>query len=228
MFNNGVREGLLQAHHMTGVMLVLAFCVRCTKGSNMLMTLGWGPNQDNFASKDEVRDWSKCLEMLLMFEHWLNMDQLKASSVERATIKVKEMMSMVRKVGKRNKGMGDKRGVFHGVIHLPNMILNFGVPKVFNTQHNKKDHKLDKKTAKRTQQRSETMDMKTAEKITERMAVDLGMHELETGRCTWKRIFPIVYLVTETGAGHAMPDIKQQQNSLLQECRCHYQVILQH
>ena len=27
--------------------------------------------------------------------------------------------------------------------------------------------------------------MKTAEKITERMAVDLGMHELETGRKRW-------------------------------------------
>ena len=65
MFNNGVREGLLQAHHMTGVILVLAFCVRCTKGSNMLMTLGWGPNQDNFASSDEVCDWSKRNKFLM-------------------------------------------------------------------------------------------------------------------------------------------------------------------
>ena len=184
-FDNGVREGLLQAHHMTGVMLIMAFAVRSSKGRHMLQHLGHGDNKANFATSQKIRDWSKCLEMLLMFEQWLNQDELKAKSVERAKVKVKEVMAMVCKVANRTKGMGDKRGVFHGLIHIPQMILNFGVPNGFNTQHREKDHKLDKKTAKRTQQRSDTMDMKTGEKIVEREAVDLGMYELQTGYTRW-------------------------------------------
>ena len=63
-----------------------------------------------------------------MFEQWLKQDELKAKSVERAKVKVKEVMAMVRKVANHTKGMGDKRGVLHGLIHIPQMILNFGVP----------------------------------------------------------------------------------------------------
>ena len=185
MFNGGVREGLLQAHHMTGVMLVLALSLRCTQGRKLLLETSRGNQKQFFNDEQKIRDWIQLLETLLMFERWLKKDQYKPQLVERAKVKVKEVMSMVKKVGQCTKGMGDNRGVFHGAIHIPEMIENLGAPKHFDTQFNEKDHKLDKKTAKRTQQRIEKFDMSIATKIVERNAVDLAKFELETGRKCW-------------------------------------------
>ena len=185
MFRGGVREGLLQAHHMSGIMIVLALCLRSTQGRDLLLNTSRGAQKEFFNTAQQVRDWSHLVETLLMFERWLKKDEFDPNLVNRAKVKVKEVMCMVRTVGQRRKGMGDNRGVFHGLIHLPEMILNLGAPKHFDTQHNESDHKMDKKTAKRTQQRAETFDMDIATKIQQRHAVDLGMHELKTGKRRW-------------------------------------------
>ena len=185
MFRGGVREGLMQAHHMVGIMIVLALCVRSTQGRDLLLNTSRGAQKEFFNNAQQVRDWSHLLETLLMFERWLKKDEFDPNLVERAKVKVKEVMCMVRTVGQRRKGMGDNRGVFHGLIHLPEMILNLGAPKHFDTKFNESDHKPDKKTAKRTQQRAETFDMSMATKIQHRHAVELGKHELETGKTRW-------------------------------------------
>lgn len=185
MFKGGVREGLLQAHHMTGVMMVMALAMRTTQGANLLLNQSRGPQKQFFSGPDKVRDWIRCLESLLMFEMWLRKPEYSVALVKRACTKVKEIMSMVRTVGQRSRGMGDNRGVFHGVIHIPEMILNFGAPRHFDTQHNEKDHKLDKKTAKRTQQREDTFDMQVGKKVVQRHAVELAVFEIESGRKKW-------------------------------------------
>ena len=135
-----------------------------------------------------------------MFERWLKKDEFDRNLVERAKVKVKEVMCMVRTVGQRRKGMGDNRGVFHGLIHLPEMIINLGAPKHFDTEFNESDHKPDKKTAKRTQQRAELFDMSLATKIQHRHAVELGKYELETGKAKW-HYFRRLQLDTPTDSG---------------------------
>ena len=42
------------------------------------------------------------------------------------------------------------------------------------------------KSSKQTQQRGETFDLATATKIKEHHAVELGMHEIKTGKCKWQ------------------------------------------
>ena len=119
-----------------------------------------------------------------MFESWLRQDTYKVELVQRAKVKVKEVMSMMKSVGQRQKGMGDNRSVFHGVIHIPEMILNFGAPKHFDTQHNESDHRPDKKDAERTQHRLETFEVQVATKTVHQQAVELGVFEMESGRRT--------------------------------------------
>ena len=185
LFNSGIREPTLQATHMPGVMIVLTLLFRSSQGSNVLLTEARGSQKRFFRNQNSVRDWSTLVEDLLMMEAWLRKDEFNPVCVERFKIKIKEVMSMMRAVGQRQTGMGDKRGIFHGALHMPEMILNFGAPKHYDTDNNESDHKADKKSSKRTQQRGETFDLATATKIKERHAVELGMHEIKTGKSKW-------------------------------------------
>ena len=184
-FNSGVRQAMLQAHHMSGVLLVMAACFRSSQGRHLLLHTAKRDQKYYFNNESRVRDWSKVVETLLMFEQWLRKDEFEINLVNRAKVKVKEVMCMVKVVGQRQVGLGDKRGVFHGAVHIPEMILNFGAPKHCDTQFNEKDHKPDKKTAKRTQQQEEKFDMSCAEKILDRLAVQMARHELETDTKMW-------------------------------------------
>ena len=65
---------------------------------------------------------------------------------------------MTKVVGKREKGMGNKTVNFHGWLHVPDDILNFGVPSNVDTQSDEMRHKRDKKSAKRTQKRPKTFE----------------------------------------------------------------------
>ena len=170
---------------MTGIMVVLAVTFRSTQGTNLLLNESRGAQKEFFDNPQKVRDWSTLVETLLIFGAWLRQDPYKVELVERAKVKVKEVMSMMKGVGQRQKGMGDNRSVFHGVIHIPEMILNLGAPKHFDTQHNESDHRPDKKDADRTQHRLETFEVQVATKTVHRQAVELGVFELETGRRTW-------------------------------------------
>ena len=185
LFNSGIREPTLQATHMPGVMIVLTLLFRSSQGSHAFLTEARGTQKRFFQNQNSVRDWSRLVENLLMMEAWLRKDEFNPVCVERFKTKIKEIMSMMRAVGQRQTGMGNKRSVFHGALHMPEMILNFGAPKHYDTDNNESDHKADKKSSKRTNQRGETFDLATATKIKERHAVELGMHEIKTGKCKW-------------------------------------------
>ncbi len=64
-------------------------------------------------------------------------------------------------------------------------MLNFRVPTNVNTRSNEMHHKRDKKTAARTSKQLGKFDIQMARKVTERLAIDLGMEELN-GRPRWK------------------------------------------
>jgi hypothetical protein len=92
---------------------------------------------------------------------------------------------MTTAVGQRQKGMGDNITTFHGAMHVPESILNFGAPCHVNTECNESHHKDDKGTAMKTQKRLNTFDYQVGMKIVQRHAVDLAMTEIKTGRCRW-------------------------------------------
>jgi hypothetical protein len=68
---------------------------------------------------------------------------------------------------------------FHGVVHMADDILNFGVPLEVDTGTNKSRHKPTKTAARLTQKIEETLDLQTAIHLEELHLLDLAMLEFE-------------------------------------------------
>ena len=92
IFSGGIRGSYLQAHEMTGVMLVLAVCIRSRAGRDALRTLGCGDSKSFFDSDNKVKNWIAMLETHLMFEEWLRKEELQVASLELAKTKVRDCL----------------------------------------------------------------------------------------------------------------------------------------
>ena len=184
-FSQGIRGGFLQAHEMTGVMLVLLLSIRSRAGRNLLLNETQRDAKAFFPSETKIKNWIRLLEIHLMFEQWLEKDEHEVALVERAKVKVKEMMSLTKFVGKRTKGRGYKTNTFHTGLHMPQLALELGSPKHWNVRHNEKHHKRDKKTALRTARHFDTFDSSVAQHNVYKESVDLGMEEVHNGLCKW-------------------------------------------
>jgi hypothetical protein len=88
------------------------------------------------------------VETLLMWELWLKSDKMALSHVKRAKHTHWYLMDLIRKVGNRRSGMGLKVVNFHAITHMADNIINFGVPKTFNTESDESVHKPAKVAAK--------------------------------------------------------------------------------
>ena len=109
---------------------------------------------------------------------------MKVESVDRLKTKIKEVMMMTKRVGKRTEGMGFKTFNFHAALHVPEDILVYGVPSNVNTMSNEMHHKKDKRAAKRTQRRPAKFDMQTAQGIYCNNLIDVAIEDIE-GRSLW-------------------------------------------
>jgi hypothetical protein len=185
MFTRGIQKGKMMGHEMTGLILVLVATLRSTRGRRYILEEARGKQKDFLPDQRFITDWIKLLETQLQLEQWLCKEELDVQIVERAKTKLKEYMNMTKQVAKREKGMGAKTQNFHGTLHIPDTILDFGVPNNFNTFHNERHHKRDKASSKRTNKRPATFDFMVAEKIQQRLSVDFAIAEIN-GKKRWK------------------------------------------
>ena len=183
-FSKGIKKGKLMGHEMTGLMLVLLATLRSTKGRETLLKDSKGKQREFFGREVLIQDWIMLLETLLQMEAWLMQPSLKVESVDRLKTKMKEVMMMTKRVGKRTEGMGFKTFNFHAALHVPENILAYGVPSNVNTMSNEMHHKKDKRAAKRTQRRPAKFDMQTAQGIYCNNLIDLAIEDTE-GRSLW-------------------------------------------
>ena len=183
-FSKGMKKGKLQGHEMTGLMLVLLATLRCARGRKTLIFECRGEQKKYFACAKRVTDWVMLLETMLGMEAWLEQCELRIDTVKRFRLKAKEIMAMMKLIGKRVEGMGFKTFNFHGFQHVSDEILDFGVPCHVNTRSNESGHKRDKRCAKRTQRRPATFDMQTATQISDLDYLDLAMEDVN-GRPLW-------------------------------------------
>ena len=153
-FSRGFSTGKLCGHEMSGMMLVLSATLRSTTGINAILSEATAQQKIYFKNDKFIRDWSLLAETQLQFEQWLKLKEMPVADVECACTKVRELMSIFKVIGKREKGMGCRTLNFHGTIHVPLGILNYGVPTNINSFANECHHKKDKKTTLRTQKRS--------------------------------------------------------------------------
>lgn len=183
-FSRGVMAGKLMGHEMSGMMLVLASVLRCSRGRNLLLDTARGKQKDFFCDNSFITDWIMLIETQLQFEAWLCLPELQVKSVERAKTKVLELMGMSKQIAKREKGMRFNTMNFHGTKHVPDDLMNFGAHGNVNSRSNEMHHKRDKKTAMRTQKRQGNFDIQCGRKIQERRAVDYAIEEIN-GRAKW-------------------------------------------
>ena len=90
------------------------------------------------------------------------MPEMKVYHLQRARSKLCELMSMRKRVGQRETGMGCKTVNFHAALHLPDTALDICAPRNWDTQTDESHHRIDKKTAHRTNMQEEIFDIDVA------------------------------------------------------------------
>lgn len=185
-FSNGIQKGKLMAKEYRGVLLIMATILASTKGRLLLRKKKSGI----FATEDGLHDWKMLVETLLMWEVWLKSEEISHYSLKRAKVKHRYIMYLIRKVGKRTKGMGLKIMKYHAIVHMADDIMNFGVPMNYDTGADEAGHKPSKSAAKLTQKNKDTFDQQVSTRLAEKLGIDLAMHEIGTGRTYWRYYKP--------------------------------------
>jgi hypothetical protein len=95
--------------------------------------------------------------------------------------------------------MGLKILKFHGIVHIVDDIINFGVPMNYDMGSDKSGHKPAKAAAKVTQKRKEYFDEQVGSRLTEVKALDLAVKEIDEGQRPWKYSGQSAQKAEETG-----------------------------
>ena len=135
------------------------------------------------ANKD---DWIMLIELLLEWEAYLNLDVMMIKHVVRLHQKHRFILYLMRKIAKRQAGMGLKLVKFHVLLHLADDILNVGVPTKFDISANEGHHKVGKKAAKLTQKEAASFQYQTSVRLMEYLLLELAMEEISTDAKVWE------------------------------------------
>ena len=173
-FANGIKRGKLMASEYAGILLCIAAVLISTKSRALLKK-----RKAHFGTDDALRDWSTLVETLLQWERWLKSTEMEKKHVKKARNAHRYIMYLMKKVAKRTQGMQLKIIKFHGVVHLAEDILNFGVPMEVDTGANESGHKPTKVAALLTQKNEETFDQQTAIRLEEIHLLDMAKAEFE-------------------------------------------------
>ena len=180
-FAGGIRKGKLMAKEYPGILLCMAALLRSTQGKKMLLA-----KCAKFRVEGVLQDWTLLVEILLQWEMWLKSDHMLKSHVERAKERKHwYIMYLIKKVGRRSKGMGLKIQKFHGIMHMAMDIEMYGVPMEVDTGSNESGHKKSKTAAKLTQKIKELFDEQTCKRLHEVHLLELTQEEL-AGRPPWE------------------------------------------
>jgi len=112
------------------------------------------------------------------WEAWLNGDKMMKSDVQKAKTKHRYIMYLMRKAAVSQTGMGLKLMKFHGVLHMADAILNFGVPLEWDTGCNESHHIPTKKASMMTLKDLTKVEEQTAERMLEMELLALAQMEI--------------------------------------------------
>ena len=183
-FNRGIQAGKIMAKEFRGILLCIAAVLRSSLGYRLL-TRNAG---SNWAKPGFHEDWILLVETLLEWEMWLKSAKMLKRHVKACQHKHRYIMYLIKKFGKRTKGMGLKLLKFHAIVHYADDILANGVPMEFDTGSNESGHKITKKAALLTQKNVETFDRQTSIRVEEVHLLELAQEEME-GRAKWDYAF---------------------------------------
>ena len=178
-FNSGLNVANMNAKDYPGILLLLACTLQSARGKEVI-----ADKSRKLADDELVRDWQYLFETLLQFEMWMRKESMKKDLVIRCKKKFRYLMALYRKVVNRTKGMGLKFVKFHGLLHIPQEILDFGIPLEADTGANESGHKAEKKAARLTQRCKENFEEQTNRRMMEYDLLQIAELELD-GRGPW-------------------------------------------
>ena len=176
VFSEGIVRGKLMANEFRGILLVIAAILQSESGKSRLK------KNKNFSKPSQIANWGLLVEMLLEWEAFLNESEMTFAHITRLRKKHRYIMYLVKRIARRDVGMGWKLMKFHVIMHMWLDILLYGVPKEVDTGSNESGHKETKVAARMTQKNVTTFDFQTCTRLDEFMLIDLAMAELVTGR----------------------------------------------
>ena len=179
-FAKGIKKGKITAKEFSGVMLLMAAILQSFKGRAMLST-----QKKNFGELYLLDDWVMLVETMLEWEAFLKLDRMEMKHVKRLERKHKYVMYLLKKIANRTTGMGFCIIKFHGILHMIEDMLMFGVPMVVDTGSNEGGHKETKTAAQLTQKNPDTFETQTETRLVEFRLVELAMLELG-GDALWE------------------------------------------
>jgi len=167
------RSGKQNGKKFTGILLCLFTAISSAKGRNLL------EKQPKWRECGVIKDWIVMLETSLEWEAWPNGDKMMKSDVHKAKTKHRHIVHLMRKVAARTSRMGLKLMKFHGILHMADVILNFGVPLEHDTGVNKSHHVPTKKASLLTQRDVNKIEEQTAERMLEMEVLALVKLKIE-------------------------------------------------
>ncbi len=126
------------------------------------------------------------MDLLLEWEAFLSQPLMDKDLVKRLGQKNRYIMYIMRNVAHRTAGMGLKIMKFHAIIHMQQDITLYGVPSEIDTGSNESHHKPTKAAAKMTQRKESSFHFQTATRMTEFLAIDLALQEIEEDFGLWE------------------------------------------
>ena len=171
-FTKGIKEGKIMGKEFSGVMLLIAAILQTAQGRQFLK------KKPLFRKLGLINDWILMVETLIQWEAFLKSDRMESKHVKRLREKHRYLMFLFKRICNRVKGMGLKTMKFHGILHLFQDIMNFGVPMNVDTGSVESHHKKTKVAAKMTQRNIAVFEEQTAIRLVEFQLVELAKAEL--------------------------------------------------
>jgi hypothetical protein len=181
-FSKGLRTTKLMAKEYRGILLIMLAVLHSSKGRRVLKFA----YASKFKEDHVLDDWILLLETVLQWEAYLCEPEMEVKHLKRLEKKHRYIMYCMQKVAQRTKGMGLKLMKFHGILHMVEDILLYGVPMEVDTGANESHHKPAKAASKHTQQSALTFNFQTATRLFEFQLIDLAMEEINNGGKVWE------------------------------------------
>ena len=202
-FSKGIFEGKLMGKEFSGVLLLIAAILQTAEGRKLLKSVRGG----RFSGEGKIDNWILLVETCIEWEAFLKLDRMEAKHVTRLKKKHQFIMFLLKKICKRTKGMGLKIMKFHGILHLIEDIIAYGVPTNVDTGSVESHHKKTKVAAKMTQRNITVFEEQTARRLVEFQLIELGMAELN-GRVLWE------YFTLDQERGPTTPAVAEESNKV--------------
>ena len=180
-FSKGIQEGKLMGKEYRGVILLLLVIVRSKAGGSIIKRSRKG----KFRSKEAVSDWALLLEMWLLLEAYLNVPEMEVKDLRLLEKGIRYIMYLTRMVAQREQGVGYKILKFHGLLHIVDNVILYGVPLECDTSANESHHKPTKQAANLTQKRHSTFNIQTSTRLVDFEIIDFARWEMDGGRVPW-------------------------------------------